>query len=139
MTVELNAGEIVWKIDKHPIKTYRDLIVWQKAHSLAKQVIENCRGFPKDDEARVIKRQLIRSSTSIPANIAEGHGGHRGRAYRNYLIIARRSASETDYWILLVRDLEYIGPEEYNQLQQSCTEVMMMLSKMISKLGEKTR
>ena len=107
-----------------PIKTYRDLIVWQKAHSLAKQVIMICRGFPRNDEtAKVIERQLIRSSTSIPANIAEGHGGHRGRAYRNYLIIARRSANEMDYWILLACDLEYIKPEEYRQLEESCRKL----------------
>ncbi len=52
------------------VKTYRDLIVWQKAHTLAKQIIMICRNFPNDDEARIIKRQLIRSATSTPANIA---------------------------------------------------------------------
>lgn len=122
-------------MEDYQIKTYRDLIVWQKAHSLAKQVIMICRGFSKNDEAaKVIKRQLIRSSTSIPANIAEGHGGHRGKAYQNYLIIARRSANETDYWILLARDLEYIKPGEYRQLEQDCREVIMILSKIIGKL-----
>ena len=100
------------------IRTYRDLIVWQKAHSLAKQVIMICRDFPNDDEARVIKRQLIRSATSIPANIAEGYGGSRsGKAYQNYLIIARRSVSETDYWIFLAHDLQYIEDEEHRQLE----------------------
>ena len=119
-----------------PIKTYRDLIVWQKAHSLAKQVIMICRGFPRNDEtAEVIERQLIRSSTSIPANIAEGYGGRRsGKAYQNYLVIARRSVNETDYWVYLAHDLEYIKHETYRQLEENCREVIMILSKIISKL-----
>ena len=121
-------------MEKPAIRTYRDLIVWQKAHSLAKQVIMICRGFPENDEARVIKRQLIRSSTSTPANIAEGHAGHQGKSYQNYLIMARRSANETDYWILLARDLEYIKHEEYRQLEESCREVIMILSKIIGRL-----
>lgn len=123
-------------MENRPIKTYRDLIVWQKAHNLAKQVIMICRNFPNSDEtAKVIERQLIRSATSIPANIAEGYGGRRsGKAYQNYLIIARRSVNETDYWIFLAHDLEYIGHEVHRQLEENCREVIMILSKIISKL-----
>jgi len=121
----------------YPIKTYRDLIVWQKAHSLAKQVIMTCRSFPGDDEARVLKRQLIRCATSIPANIAEGYGGYSGKAYRNYLIIARRSVNETDYWIFLAHDLKYIEFEKYQQLEDNCREIILMLSKIIGTLAKR--
>jgi four helix bundle protein len=73
--------------------------------------------------------------TSIPANIAEGYGGLRsGKAYQNYLIIARRSVNETDYWILLAHDLEYIKRETYHPLEGDCREIIMILSKIISKL-----
>lgn len=119
------------------IKTYKDLIVWQKAHSLAKRIIMLCRRFPDSDEARIIKKQLIRSSTSVPVNIAEGHGGHQGKEYQHYLIIARRSANETDYWVLLAHDLKYINPEEYDQLEESYREIIMMLSSIIGKLRGK--
>ena len=54
------------------IRTYRDLIIWQKAHELTKKVIGLCSRFPNTEEARIIKKQLLRSSTSIPGNIAEG-------------------------------------------------------------------
>jgi four helix bundle protein len=119
------------------IKTYKDLIVWQKAHSLAKRIIMLCRRFPDSDEARIIKKQLIRSSTSVPANIAEGHGGHQGKEYQHYLTIARRSANETDYWVLLAHDLKYINAEVYSQLEENCREIVMMLSSIIGKLRGK--
>jgi four helix bundle protein len=112
--------------------------VWQKAHSLARQVIEVSRGFPDNDEARIIKRQLIRSAVSVPANIAEGYGGYsQHKAYQNYLVIARRSVNETDYWILLAHDLEYIEDEKYRQLEENCKEIIMILSKIISSLGKR--
>ncbi len=84
-------------MEKVKVKSYRDLLVWQKAHALVRKVLKECKEFPRTDEAREIKRQLIKAVTSVPANIAEGYGGCRGQAYRNYLIIARRSANETDY------------------------------------------
>jgi four helix bundle protein len=77
------------------------LVVWQKAHYLARGVLRACREFPHTDEARIIKGQVIRSATSIPANIAEGFGGNKGKAFQNSLTIARREAGETDYWLLL--------------------------------------
>jgi len=116
------------------VKSYRDLIVWQKAHELTKKIIELCRHYPDTDETRVIKKQLIRSCTSIPANIAEGYSGNRGRVYANSLIIARRETTETDYWLLLSYEIGYIGQQEYKELEEMCREVRAILSSIISKL-----
>ncbi len=116
------------------IKGYRDLIVWQKSHKLAKRVIEICRKFPNTEEARIIKKQLIRSSTSVPANIAEGYSGNGGKVYRNALTIARREVTETDYWLLLSYEIGYIGEFEYHEIESSYAEVRAMLSSLISKL-----
>ena len=116
------------------IRSYRDLIVWQKAHELAKRVIEVCKKFPFTDEARIIKNQLIRSSTSVPSNIAEGYSGNKGKVYLNSLTIARREATETDYWLLLSYEIGYIEYEEYEEVEKGYGEVRAMLSSIISKL-----
>ena len=54
------------------IGSYRDLIVWQKAHELALKTYGLCVKFPKADEAFIVKKQLLRSTLSIAANIAKG-------------------------------------------------------------------
>lgn len=108
------------------IKTYRDLVVWQRAHELAKKVLIICRNFPSSDEARIIKAQLIRSATSIPANIAEGFGGNKGRVFQHSLTIARRETGETDYWLLLIYEVGYIEKDTYSDLENGYKEVRAM-------------
>ena len=121
---------------KKRIRSYRDLVVWQKAHGLAKMVIEICKTFPSTDEARIIKNQLIRSCTSVPANIAEGYSGNKGKAYSNSLTIARKESTETDYWLLLSYELGFIGEDKHISLEKGYSEVRAMLSSLIARLEE---
>ncbi|MHB8376045.1 MAG: four helix bundle protein [Dehalococcoidia bacterium] len=88
--------------------TFRNLILWQKAQALTVQVIEITSSMPRTPAADVIARQIIRSSSSIAANIAEGHGRYSPRAHANYLLIARGSACETDSWLDLLRRQSFI-------------------------------
>lgn len=57
--------------------------------------------FPRNMGGDVVARQVIRSSTSVAANIAEGYGGRKGNEYISYLYQARRSLPETDNWLYL--------------------------------------
>lgn len=117
------------------IKSYRDLIVWEKAHEMARMVLRVCRNFPVNDEAQIIKKQLIRSAISVPANIAEGFGGNKGKVFQNSLTIARREAGETDYWILLSFEEGYFDENIHDQLENGYREVRAMLSSLISKVA----
>ena len=121
-------------MDNKRIRSYRDLIVWQRAHELAKKVLGICKRFPKTDEARIIKSQIIRSSISVPANIAEGFGGNKGKVFQNSLTIARREAGETDYWVLLSFETGYLDEILQKELEDGYREVRAMLSSMIYKM-----
>jgi four helix bundle protein len=79
------------------VRGYRDLLVWEKSHKLANRIFDLVEEFPKTKGAEVIIKQVLRSSTSIPANIAEGYGGRKGNEFVSYLYQARRSIPETDY------------------------------------------
>lgn len=118
------------------IKSYRDLIVWQKAHELALKTYSLCSHFPKNDEAFIVKKQLLRSTLSIAANIVEGFGGHKGKAYKNYLIISRRSLSESDYWLLFAMDVRLLDDSEYNDLKSLLNEVHALLNSIINTMND---
>lgn len=114
------------------MKDYRNLIVWQKAHLLALDVYKVTKDFPSEEKFGMIS-QLRRAATSVPTNISEGCGHQSKREFVRYLQIASGSASETEYLILLSKDLNYISPEDYTKLFQLVTEIKKMLYSLIEK------
>lgn len=114
--------------------SYKELIVYQKAEILTKEVIEYFSKFnlPKSKEFAVI--QLLRSVASIGANIAEGYGRFYGKSYRQFLAIARGSSFETDYWLEILIQIPDFDKEELFKFQNINTEISKMLTAMMKKL-----
>ncbi len=112
---------------------YRKLIVWQRAHTFLREVLAATKKFPRSEEARIIKSQLLRSAMSVPANIVEGYGGQRGRSFIRYLRLSRGSAWEADYWLLLSEELGLIDEETRRKTQKLCGEVIAILTSAIQK------
>lgn len=75
--------------------------------------------------------QLIRSATSIGANIVEGSNSATKREFINYFQIALRSASETLYWLALLKEINPIQEERIDRLIQECTEIKKIISTII--------
>lgn len=97
--------------DLKPAKSFEDLIVWQKAHDFVLSIYDTTEGFP-DSEKYGLITQLRRASVSIPANIAEGFR-KSGKADKcRFLNIAQGSLEECRYYMILSRDLGYVGNEE---------------------------
>jgi four helix bundle protein len=91
------------------VKDFRDLIVWQKAMNLFEDVVKDAEKFPNTEVARIISNQVLRSISSISANIAEGFGRRRGKEYEHYLYISRGSANESIDWYEKLKRLNYIS------------------------------
>ncbi|MCL0065287.1 four helix bundle protein [Dehalococcoidia bacterium] len=79
--------------------------------------------------------QLRRAASSVPANIAEGCGCQGDREFARFLGIALRSASETEYHILLAKYLGYLDIRTHQALDDQVTEVKRMLTGLIQKLN----
>lgn len=108
---------------REPAKSFRDLIVWQKAHQLALDVYRMTKSFPKE-ELYGSTSQVKRSSVSVAANIAEGFK-KKGKADKLRIFnIAQGSLSETEYYLILAKDLEYYNSE---QLIEDASEVGRLL------------
>ena len=115
------------------MRNFRTLKVWEKSHGLTLAVYEATRKFPRD-ELYGLTSQLRRSSSSIPANIAEGCGRSGNPELARFLHIAMGSASELEYHLLLAKDLSILNDSDYNQLAAEVTGVKRMLTSFIKKL-----
>ncbi len=112
------------------MKNYRDLIVWKKAHEMTLGIYDATRAFPKE-ELYGLTSQLRRSAASIGANIAEGSGRRSNNEICRFLQIARGSASEAEYHMLLARDLKFLREEEFRKLSRQADEVQRILTALI--------
>src|SRR5579863_9798197 len=99
------------------MKDFRELIVWQKAHELTLAIYRVTAAFPRD-EMYGLTIQTRRSCSSIAANLAEGCGCSGDAEFARYCSIAMGSASETEYHLLLARDLKMIKPADYEDLSK---------------------
>ena len=93
-------------MDRPPARSFQDLIVWQKSHSLVLMIYGLSAGFPRH-ETFGLTSQLRRACVSVPANIAEGFKKRTRAEKARYLNIAQCSLEEVRYFLILSRDLAY--------------------------------
>ena len=103
---------------------FTDLVVWQRAMELVKQVYVLSKKFPAD-ERYALTDQLRRAVVSIPSNIAEGSGRSSNADYAHFLSIARGSLYETMTQLRIAVDLGYI-PELSEDINSKIDEVGRM-------------
>ena len=116
------------------MRDFKDLKVWHKAHRLVIDVYQHSRSFPADERFG-LTAHLRKSATSVPSNIAEGCGREGERELARFLSIAAGSASESEYQLLLARDLGYLQPDVHRQLDGQANEVKRMLNSFIKTLS----
>jgi four helix bundle protein len=118
------------------IKSYRDLLVWQQAMDLAVSCYKFSKKFPKEDLFGLTS-QLRRSSASVAANIAEGHGRESSATFVQYLRISQGSLKETETHIILAGRLELGSKQELKQALASCEDIGKMLRSLIRAIQDK--
>jgi len=112
---------------KAPIKSHRDLIVWQKAMDLVVSVYRSTDNFPKA-EVYGLTSQIRRAVTSIPANIAEGQGRRLAKEFLYFLANARGSLWELDTHLEAAARLGFLNPDTHLELRSQMDEVGRMLN-----------
>jgi len=125
----------VTEAQRHKVKTYRDLLVWQKAMQLVTQIYKITKSIPKNEIYGLIS-QIRRSSVSIPSNIAEGYGRKSTNDYVRYLQISSGSLYELQTQLEICLNLEYLPQKIFDKIYEQSREVERMLSSLIRKLSE---
>ena len=120
------------------MQNFKDLMVWDKAHHFTLKVYEVSRSFPKE-EVYGLTSQLKRAASSIPSNIAEGCGKNSQSDFAHYLNIALGSANESEYFLILAKDLKYLELPAFEILSSTINEIKAMLISLITKVRSKTK
>lgn len=115
------------------MRDFRKQHVWEKAHHLTLEIYKVTAKFPKHELYGLIS-QIRRSSSSVAANIAEGCGRDSDAEFARFLRYAGGSASETEYHLLLSKDLGFLSLSDYEPLAAEVVEIKRMLTSFIKKL-----
>src|SRR5262245_17997761 len=109
-----------------PIQRFTDLKVWQRSHALVLAIYRATASFPSDERFGLTS-QLRRAAASVPTNIAEGSKRQGRLDYARFLNIAEGSLSETQYLLMLARDLGHLPPDLATSLLGEADEIARML------------
>ncbi|MHA3788755.1 four helix bundle protein [Flavobacterium hauense] len=115
------------------MKTFRDLIIWQKAMILVTNCYKTTSNFPKEEQFGLTS-QIKRCSISIPSNIAEGFGRGTNKEYYRFLNISMGSLFEFQTQIEIAYNLGYISETDFNSIYEDSREIERMLSSFMNKI-----
>jgi len=115
------------------IKSYKDLIVWQKSMDLAEMIYKYTAKYPQA-EVYSLTAQMRRAAVSVVSNIAEGKGRYSKPEYLRFLSISLGSLCELETQVMLSVRLNYLEEKEANSILSLCTEIGKMLIALRMKL-----
>ena len=126
-----------WKMKNCNSKFKND--IRKRSYFYALQIIKLIEELPKNQTAKIIGNQLLRSATSIGANIIEGQAAGSKKDFTNFLNIALKSANESKFWLGLLRDSGQMDKEKINNLLKETVEISNILAKSILTLRGKRK
>ena len=106
-------------------------IVQDKSYQFAIQMVNLYQFLTSEKKEYVLSKQILRSGTSIGANIEEGIGGQSTKDFFAKLNIAYKETRETHYWLRLLRDTGYLSEEEVRQHLLACEELLKIIGAII--------
>lgn len=118
------------------LNSYKDLIAWQKALVLVKEVYKLTRTLPENEKFNFVS-QLNRSALSIPSNIAEGWGRESKGSFTNFLKIARGSLYELETQIIILKEVELVTDDYTTSILDLITEEIKILNSLIKSINNK--
>ena len=104
-----------------------DHTVQEKSFHFAVRIVNLCKYLQAEQKEYTLSTQLLRSGTSIGANVSESQQAQSRPDFVNKLNIALKEASETEYWLRLLYATDYLSTEQFNSIFADCNEVKSLL------------
>jgi len=102
-------------------------VVESKSFDFAVRIVNLCKYLTNEKKEFVLSKQLLRSGTSIGANICEAQKAQSAPDFTSKLYIALKEANETHYWLRLLHKTEYLTETEFQSLHNDIDEIMALL------------
>lgn len=114
-------------LEANKFQDFTELIVWKEARKFQHDIYQLTKQFPAEEKNRLID-QIIRSSRSITANIAEGHGRYHFSEQIRFVIIARGSNSETLNHLIAAYDCLFISNGELKKFKEKYDQLLKLIN-----------
>ena len=106
-------------------------IVANKSYAFALRTIKLYKYLLSDKKEFVLSKQILRSGTSIGANVKEAEHAQSKKDFTHKMNIALKEANETEYWLMLLKDSEYINVDSFNSIHPDSVELIKLLSSIV--------
>ncbi len=114
-----------------------DNIVLSKSFDFAVRIVNLSRYISSNKSEHVLSKQMLRSGTSIGANLNEAQESISTKEFEAKVYIALKEARETEYWLKLLFRTDYINQEEYNSIAKDCVELIKLMTSITKTLRNK--
>jgi four helix bundle protein len=108
-------------------------VIREKSFQFAIRIVKLYQYLCNEKKEYLLSKQLLRSGTSIGANVEEAQGGISKADFSSKISIAYKEARETHYWLRLLQVTEYLGRESYDSIMEDCGEICKLLFAIVKK------
>ena len=102
-------------------------IIADKSYKFAIRVVNVYKHLTNDKKEYVLPKQLLRSGTAVGALVREAEHAQSKADFLNKMNIALKEANETEYWLLLLKDTEYLSQDEFESINTDSSEILKLL------------
>ncbi len=101
--------------------------IYQKSFQFAVRIVNLCKYLQEDKKEFILSKQILRSGTSIGANVAEAQQAQSKPDFTSKANIALKEAAETDYWLRLLYETDYLSKSQFDSMISDCDEIESIL------------
>lgn len=109
----------------------KENLVYEKAFKFSVRIVNLYKYLASEKKEYILSRQILRSGTSICANIKEGTEGQSKKDFLSKMNIALKEASETEYWLELLKATDYLDESKFTSIIEDCKELNKLLNSIV--------